>query len=224
MFAPILHGFACANLRNARRPRPEQSAFRQISPRRKKSAPGEEFFWGHRADRKPAVKLSPMKPQLRGAFALQAKNLTYDRRRFDRTTAGAFNKKCSGRTTRSKPCNSREGKAAGDARRIATLPGAAARAPIKKDCDVDRAAAATKVRTPFRQTSDATLKAAFAFGEQPVTVTRGNEPTNHRHTTSAISFSCPVGDDERHDVRSGHPIKFVHVRSGRRDGRRSRTV
>ena len=27
----------------------------------------------------PAVKLSPMKPQLRGAFALQAKNLTYDR-------------------------------------------------------------------------------------------------------------------------------------------------
>ena len=32
--------------------------------------------------------------------------------------------------------------------------------------------------------------------------------------------SCPVGDDERHDVRSGHPIKFIHVRSGRRDGRR----
>jgi hypothetical protein len=43
------------------------------------SAPGEVFLWGHRADRKPAVKLSPMKPQLRGAFALQAKNLTYDR-------------------------------------------------------------------------------------------------------------------------------------------------
>jgi hypothetical protein len=40
----------------------------------------------------------------------------------------------------------------------------------------------------FRQTSDATLKAAFAFGGQPVTVARGNEPTNHRHTTGAISF------------------------------------
>jgi hypothetical protein len=91
---------------------------------------------------------------------------------------------------------------AGDARSIATLPGAAARAPIKKDCDVRPRGAATKVRTPFRQTSDATLKAAFAFGEQPVTVARGNKPKNHRHTTSAISFFCPVGDDERHDVRS----------------------
>jgi hypothetical protein len=113
---------------------------------------------------------------------------------------------------------------AGDARRIATLPGAAARAPNKQDCDVRPRGAATKVRTPFRQTSDAILKAAFAFGEQPVTLARGNEPARHRHTPGAISFSCPVGDDERHDVRSGHPIKFIHVRSGRRDGRRSRTV
>jgi hypothetical protein len=48
---------------------------------------GKYFLWGHRADRKPAVKLSPRKPQLRGAFALQAKNLAYDRRRFDRTAA-----------------------------------------------------------------------------------------------------------------------------------------
>jgi hypothetical protein len=62
-------------------------------PKAEKSAPGEEFLWGHQADRKPAVKLSPMKPQLRGAFALQAKNLAYDRRRFDRTTAWAFIKK-----------------------------------------------------------------------------------------------------------------------------------
>ena len=80
---------------------------------------------------------------------------------------------------------------AGDARRIATLPGAAARAPNKQDCDVRPRGAATKVRTPFRQTSNATLKAAFAVGEQPVTVTRGNEPTNHQHTTGAISFSWP---------------------------------
>ena len=111
-------------------------------------------------------------------------------------------------------------KPAGDARSIAMLPGAAARAPNKQDSDARPRGAATKVRTPFRQTSDATLKAAFAFGEQPVTVARGNKPKNHRHTTSAISFFCPVGDDERHDVRSGHPIKFVRVRSGRRDGRR----
>jgi hypothetical protein len=54
---------------------------------------GKYFCGGHRADRKPAVKLSPMKPQLRGAFALQAKNLAYDRRRFDRMMAGTFNKK-----------------------------------------------------------------------------------------------------------------------------------
>jgi hypothetical protein len=54
------------------------------------SAPGEVFLWGHRADRKPAVQLSPRKPQLRGAFALQAKNLAYGRRRFDSMVAGAF--------------------------------------------------------------------------------------------------------------------------------------
>jgi hypothetical protein len=41
---------------------------------------------------------------------------------------------------------------------------------------------------PLRQTRDAILEAAFAFGEQPVTVARGKEPTNHRHTTGAISF------------------------------------
>jgi hypothetical protein len=34
-----------------------------------------------------------MKPQLRGAFALQAKNLAYDRRRFDREIEWAFIKK-----------------------------------------------------------------------------------------------------------------------------------
>jgi hypothetical protein len=77
---------------------------------------------------------------------------------------------------------------AGDARCIATLPGAAARAPNKQDSDVRPRGAAAKVRTPFRQSSNATLEAAFAFGEQPVTVARGNEPTNHRHTTGAISF------------------------------------
>ena len=170
------------------------------------SAPGEVFLWGHRADRKPAVQLSPRKPQLRGAFALQAKSLAYGRRRFDRAMAWAFNKKCNGRATRSKPCCSWDGRTAGDARRIMMLPGAAARAPIKKDSDIRPRGMATKVRTPFRQTSNATLEAAFAFRRQPVTVARGNELTNDRHTTGAISFFCPVGDAERHDVRSGHPI------------------
>jgi hypothetical protein len=32
-----------------------------------------------------------------------------------------------------------------------------------------------------------TLEAAFVFGGQPVTVARGNQPTNHRHPTGAIS-------------------------------------
>jgi len=101
---------------------------------------------------------------IEGRFRFAGKNLTYGRRGFDRTTAWAFNKKCNGRATRSKPCNSRDGNAAGNARRIATLPGAAARAPIKKDCDTRPRGVATKVRTPFRQTSNATLKAASAFG------------------------------------------------------------
>jgi hypothetical protein len=79
-------------------------------------------------------------------------------------------------------------KPAGDARSIATLPGAAARAPNQQARDVRPRSAATKVRTPFRQTGNATLKAAFAFGGQPVTVARGKEATNHRHTTGAITF------------------------------------
>jgi hypothetical protein len=118
---------------------------------------GKYFCGGHQADRRPAVKLSPMKPQLRGAFALQAKNLAYDRRRFDRRKAGTFNGKCSGRTTRHKPRKLPDGKEAGDAPGIATLPGAAARAPNQQDSDVRPRGAATKVRTPFRQSSNATL-------------------------------------------------------------------
>jgi hypothetical protein len=65
--------------------------------------------------------------------------------------------------TRSNPCNSWDGKPASDARSIAMLPGAAARAPIKQDCDVRPRGAATKVRTPFRQTGNATLEAALAI-------------------------------------------------------------
>jgi hypothetical protein len=130
-----------------------------------------------------------MKPQLRGAFALQAKNLAYDRRRFDRMMAGTFNEKCNGRATRHKQRNSRDGTLAGDARSIATLPGAAARAPNKQDYDARPRGAAAKVRTPFLQSNNATLEAAFAFGEQPVTVARGNERTNYRHTTGANSYS-----------------------------------
>lgn len=79
-------------------------------------------------------------------------------------------------------------KAPGDARSIATLPGTAARVPSEQATDVRPRGAATKVRTPFRQTKNATLKAAFAFGGQPVIVARGKEPTNHRHTTGAITF------------------------------------
>jgi|GEM_PF-5012196 len=184
----MLHGCVCVKLGTHAGQCRNEVHFDKFTQGGNKSAAREVFLWGHRADRKPAVQLSPRKPQLRGAFALQAKSLAYGRRRFDRTTAWAFNKKCNGRATRSKPCNSRDGKAAGDARRIAMLPGAAARAPIKKDCDTRPRGAATKVRTPFRKTSNATLKAASAFGEQPVTVVRGNEPTKYRHTSDAISF------------------------------------
>lgn len=72
---------------------------------------------------------------------------------------------------------------------IAVLPGATARAPIEQDCDVRLQNVASNVRKPFRQSSNATLKAAFAVGEQPVTVARGNEPANHRHTTGANLYS-----------------------------------
>jgi hypothetical protein len=133
LFAAMLHGCVCVKLGTHAGQGRNEVHFDKFPQGGNKSAAREVFLRGHRADRKPAVKLSPRKPQLRGAFALQAKSLAYDRRRFDRTTAWAFNKKCNGRATRSKPCNSRDGNAAGDARRIATLPGAAARAPIKKD-------------------------------------------------------------------------------------------
>src|SRR5208282_25218 len=47
------------------------------SPRRNKiRALGFFIYGGHRADRKPAVNSRQWKPQLRGAFAFQAKNLT----------------------------------------------------------------------------------------------------------------------------------------------------
>lgn len=59
---------------------------------------------------------------------------------------------------------------------------------MKKDSNVRPRGAATKVRTPFRQTNNATLEAAFAFSEQPMTVGRGYKPTNYRQTTSAITF------------------------------------
>ena len=90
MFAAMLHGFTCANLRNAPRPRPDKVRFDKLPQGGNESA---LEMWGHRADRKPAVQLSPMKPQLKGAFAKQAKSLAYDRRRFDRTMAWAFIKK-----------------------------------------------------------------------------------------------------------------------------------
>jgi hypothetical protein len=50
-----------------------------------------------------------MKPQLRGAFALQAKNLTYDRQEFDRTTAWAFIKNETPDNTTRKRANPRAG-------------------------------------------------------------------------------------------------------------------
>jgi hypothetical protein len=93
MFAAMLHGFTCVSLDTHAGQGRNKVRFDKFPQGGNESAPGEVFLWGHRADRKPAVKLSPMKPQLRGAFALQAKNLAYDRRRFDRTTAWAFIKK-----------------------------------------------------------------------------------------------------------------------------------
>ena len=101
--------------------------------------------------------------------------------------AGTFNKKCSGRATRHKTRKLPDGKEAGDALGIVTLPGAAARAPNQQDSDVRLRGAATKVRTIFRQTSNATLEAAFAFVWQPVTVAPGNESTNHRQPIGAMS-------------------------------------
>ena len=57
---------------------------------------------------------------------------------------------------------------------------------------------------PFRQTSNATLKASLQAVKQISGTIRGNEPASHRHTTGANTISCPVGDDERPDVRCGH--------------------
>jgi hypothetical protein len=82
-----------ANLGTHNGQRPEQSAFRHISPRRNKSAPGEVFLWGHQADRRPAVKTLTNEASIEGRFRFAGKNLAYDRQEFDRTTAWAFNKK-----------------------------------------------------------------------------------------------------------------------------------
>jgi hypothetical protein len=95
---------------------------------------------------------------------------------------------------RHKPRNSRDEKPATDARRITMLPGAAARAPIKKDSNVRPRGAATKVRTPFRQTRDAILKAAFASGG--ITCDRGTrQQTNQLPADDQCDYLLfPVGD------------------------------
>jgi hypothetical protein len=48
------------------------------------------------------------------------------------------------------------------------------------------------VRTPFRQTSNATLEAVFADDHQTRNAIHGDERTNHRHTHGAISFHCSI--------------------------------
>jgi hypothetical protein len=92
-------------------------------------------LWGHQADRKPAVKLSPMKPQKEGACAERA--LTRPMISEDLTARlKIYSKKdAPGNAARLRP-EWLEGDGQGDARSIAALPGAAARAPIKQDCDV----------------------------------------------------------------------------------------
>ena len=54
--------------------------------------------------------------------------------------------------TADKTYTSRATQTEGDARSITMLPGAAARAPTKKDRDAHQHDAAAKVRTPLRQT------------------------------------------------------------------------
>ena len=54
---------------------------------------GKYLCGGHQADRRPAVKLSPMKPQLRALSLCRQKNLAYDRREFDSLVAWTFIKK-----------------------------------------------------------------------------------------------------------------------------------
>ena len=101
---------------------------------------------------------------------------------------------------------------------IATLPGTAARVPMKQASDARQPHAAPKVRTPLRQASNATLEAVFADRQPTRDVLRGDERTNHRHTPGAISFRCPVGDGERHDARCGHSYK-ISLRPLRAAGR-----
>ena len=79
---------------------------------------------------------------------------------------------------------------------------------MKQASDVRQPHAAPKVRTPPRQASNATIEAVFSDDQPTRDTARGDERTNHRHTSGAISFRCPVGDGERHDARCGHSNKI----------------
>jgi hypothetical protein len=79
---------------------------------------------------------------------------------------------------------------------------------MKQASDDRQPHAAPKVRTPPRQASNATIEAVFSDDQPTRDTARGDERTNHRHTPGAISFSCPVGDGERHDARCGHSNKI----------------
>jgi hypothetical protein len=87
---------------------------------------------------------------------------------------------------------------------IATLPGAAARAPNKQARDVRQPTRRRKGSDAAPTDQQPIPKSSFFRRPPTRDVTRGDERMNHRHTTGAISFSCPVGDGERHDARCGH--------------------
>ena len=108
-------------------------------------------------------------------------------------------------------------KRSGDARSIAVLPGAAARAPTKQDRDARLQRAATKVQMPRRQTSITILKAALAFDRKTCAVLRGKSEQITGTRLARLCFSIRLVTTSGTAFGADTKLKKLTVRSGRRD-------
>ena len=77
MFAAILHGFTCANFGTHDGQGRNKVRFDKFPQGGKSPHLGKCFLWGHQADRKPAVKLSPIEASKGGCFRKTGIGLTY---------------------------------------------------------------------------------------------------------------------------------------------------
>jgi len=92
MFAAILHGFTCANFGTHDGQGRNKVRFDKFLQGGKSPHLGK-YFVGSSSRPQTGGQTLTNEASIEGRFRFTGKNLAYDRQRFDRTTAWAFNKK-----------------------------------------------------------------------------------------------------------------------------------